>query len=270
MSKEYTPLTRGAWKKFWKAVMNADVVLEILDPRDPMAFRIPLVEKRLTELGKRVILVINKADLVPKHILEKWKKVFEREFPTVFVSARHRLGTSKLRRMIFKSAPKKSDVIRVAVIGYPNVGKSTLINILKGAHSAPTGAKPGLTRSIQAVRRGRLIILDTPGVFPYEDAETLVYKGAIRVEALDDPIYHAIELITKLKSIKPTIFREVYDVDDEDPVKLLEKLALKRLKLLKGGAPDITEAARIILRDWQVGKLVIWKEPSDYNSEEKE
>jgi len=269
MSKEYRPLTRGAWKKFWKAVRRADVVLEVLDARDPMAFRIPEVEKRLTELGKKVILVINKADLVPKNVLEKWKRVFEKEYPTIFVSTRYRLGTGKLRKLIFKVLGRKMvDEVKVAVVGYPNVGKSALINILKGAHSAPTGAKPGLTRAIQMVRRGRLKILDTPGVFPYEEASELVYKGAIRVEILDDPILHAIDLIKKLKEIKPNVLLETYGIDDDDPANFLEKLAFKRGKILKGGKPDIAEAARIILRDWQVGKIVVWREPKDYGIED--
>ncbi|MHA1590753.1 MAG: GTPase [Candidatus Njordarchaeales archaeon] len=257
--KKYVSLTRGAWKKFWRAVKEADIVLEVLDSRDPQAFRMPSIEKRLTELGKKVILVINKADLVPREVLEAWKKALEKEYPTIYISAKYRLGTGKLRKLIYKVAQKKNDIIKVAVIGYPNVGKSSIINILKGSHSAPTGAKPGLTRHIQIIRRGRLRVLDTPGVFPYEDAETLVYKGAIRVETLDDPVAHAVELIEKLKKIKPDVLQQTYGIDDPDPMKFLEKLALKRGKLLKGGTPDIKEAARIVLRDWQLGKIVIYK-----------
>ena len=263
MSKDFKPLTRGAWKKFWRAVKDADIILEVLDPRDPPAFRMPEVERRLVEMGKKVILVINKADLVPRHVLEKWKKIFEKEFPTIFVSARHRLGTGKLRKLILKHAPKDAEEIRVAVVGYPNVGKSALINVLRGSHSAPTGAKPGLTRHIQIVRRGRFKILDTPGVFPYENADVLVYKGALRVEALDDPILHAVELINKLKQVKSSILMDTYGVDDEDPIKFLQKLAIKRGRLLPGGKPNLDEAARIILRDWQIGKIVVWREPKD-------
>ncbi|MHA1617611.1 MAG: GTPase [Candidatus Njordarchaeales archaeon] len=267
--KEYTPLTRGTWRKFWQAVKEADIVLEVLDSRDPLSFRLPIVEKRLSALGKKVILVINKADLVPRDVLEAWKREFEKEYPTIYISARYRLGTGKLRKLIYKIAPKGKEEIKVAIIGYPNVGKSSIINILKGSHSAPTGAKPGLTRHLQIVRRGRLRVLDTPGVFPYEDADTLVYKGAIRVETLDDPIPHAIELINRLKKIHPDVLKRTYGFDADDPLKFLEELAKKRGRLLKGGVPDVKEAARTVLRDWQTGKIVIWVRPEDYYGAKK-
>ena len=257
--KSYLPLTKSAWRKFWKAVKEADIVLEVLDARDPMAYRLPIIENQLMRLGKKVILVINKADLVPQKVLEGWKRCFEREYPTIYISARYRLGTRKLRELIYKTAGKDSPIIKVAVIGYPNVGKSSIINILKGHHSAQTGAKPGLTRHIQVIRRGRLRVIDTPGVFPYEDADTLVYKGAIRVEILDDPVSHAIELIKRLKENRHDVLEKTYGFDADDPIKFLEELARKRGKLLRGGLPDIKEAARIVLRDWQNGKIIIWK-----------
>ncbi len=52
MSKDFKPLTRGAWKKFWRAVKDADIILEVLDPRDPPASRMPAVECRLVEMGQ--------------------------------------------------------------------------------------------------------------------------------------------------------------------------------------------------------------------------
>lgn len=270
MTEDFRPFTRRAWREFWNAVARADIVLEVVDARDPPAFRIKEIEKRLSEMGKRVIIVINKADLVPKNILEKWKKVFEKRYPTIFVSSRHRLGTGKLRKMILRIADKEKDIINVAVVGYPNVGKSSLINILKGAHSAPTGAKPGLTRKIQELRRGRIRILDTPGVFPYENAEALVYKGAVRVETLEDPVHHATDLIKKLKKIDESILIKTYGFDNDDPLAFLEQLAIRRGRLLKGGRPNIDEAARIVLRDWQIGKIVIWKDPTHYDEEDGE
>ena len=262
-SSRLKPLIRGAWKKFWEAVKDADVVLEVLDPRDPEAFRMKEVEKKLEEMGKKIILVINKADLVPKEVLEAWKKTLSKEYPTIYISARYRLGTGKLRKLIYKVAGKK-DEISIAVVGFPNVGKSTIINILKGSHSAPTGALPGVTKALQRIRRGRLVILDTPGVFLIEDTSSLVYKGALRVENLDDPVFHATELIEKLKEIDKDVLKRTYGFDYEDPMKFLEEFAKRRGKLMKGGQPNIKEAAKIVLRDWQNGKIVIWILPDKY------
>lgn len=262
MVNKYRDLIKKSWSKFWRAIRDADVVLEVLDARDPEAFRLKEIEKKLVEMGKKLILVINKSDLVPKGIIELWKKRFEREYPTVFISARFRLGTGVLRKVIYRIANKKEkEDISVAVIGYPNVGKSALINILKGYHSAPTGAKPGLTKDIQILRRGKLRIIDTPGVFSCDNATELVYTGAIRVENLDDPVYYAIILINKLKEIQRDIFYKVYGVDSDDPEELLRKIAIKRGLLLRKSEPNIDEAAKIVLRDWQTGKIVVWKKP---------
>ena len=263
MSGELKRIAKRAWKRFWRAVKDADIVLEVLDPRDPEAYRLKNVEKKLVEMGKKVILVINKCDLVPRPVLEKWKKKFSKEYPTIYVSARHRLGTGQLRKLILKNSPKELKVIRVAVIGYPNVGKSSIINILKGSHSAPTGAKPGVTRHIQILRRGRLKILDTPGVFPIEDETSLVYKGALRIDKLDDPVKHCVELIEYLLRIDEKFLEKTYGINEKDPLKVLEKFAIMRKKFKKGGVPDIETAAKMILKDWQDGKIVVWREPKD-------
>ena len=261
VEERFKQFTRGAWRKFWRAVKEADVVVEVLDPRDPPGFRFDKIERRLVEMGKKVILVINKADLVPRNVLEGWKKIFSEEFPTVDISARYRLGTGELRRAILRSVPKGRDVVNVAVVGYPNVGKSTIINILKGAHSAPTGSKPGLTRHTQIIRRGRLRILDTPGVFPIENEIDLVYKGAIRVEKLDDPIYYCSRLLKHILAIDENCVYRSYGIEDKDPLKIIEKFALLRNKLKAGGVPDLETAAKMILKDWQDGRLIAWRKP---------
>jgi len=260
---KFREFIKKAWQEVRRAIKDADVILEVLDARDPPAFRNLDIEKKIIGSGKKLILVINKVDLVPREVAEKWKREFEKEFPTVCISARYRLGTLKLRKLIYKLAPKDTDVIRVAIIGYPNVGKSSIINILKGKHGAPTSSIPGFTRHAQIFKRGRLIILDTPGVYPVEDPFELVYKGAVRVEQLEIPEKYAIKLIEYLKSLDPYVVKKHYgdDVDDEKPEKILEKLAIKMKKFMRGGIPDIRAAARKILYDWINGKIVVWRKP---------
>ena len=115
------------WATIRRVIEEADIVLEVLDARDPYLTRNKKLERLVMEKGKRLILVINKADLVPKEVLEKWKRIFSREFPTIFISARDRLGTRYLWRAIKMYAPKFP--VKVAVVGYPNVGKLSLIHI---------------------------------------------------------------------------------------------------------------------------------------------
>ncbi|MGQ4891128.1 MAG: GTPase [Candidatus Njordarchaeia archaeon] len=266
VEERFKQFTRGAWRKFWSAVKGADVIVEVLDPRDPPGFRFEKIESRLVEMGKKVILVINKADLVPRKVLDRWKKVFSEELPTVYISARYRLGTGELRKIIIRSVPREKKIINVAVVGYPNVGKSTIINILKGSHSAPTGSKPGLTRHTQIIRRGRLKIFDTPGVFPIENEIDLVYKGAIRVEKLDDPIYYCSKLLDYILKIDANSVYRSYSIQETEPMKIIEKFALLRKKLRPGGVPDLETAAKMIIKDWQDGKLIAWRTPNDPKS----
>ncbi|MCC6066061.1 MAG: 50S ribosome-binding GTPase, partial [Thermofilum sp.] len=134
---------KDAWAIVRKVVREADVVLEVVDARDPMATRSRELERMAAEEGKKLVIVINKADLVPREVLEEWKRVLSREYPTIYVGARERLGTRFLWRIIKRVTGKRPVV--VAVVGLPNVGKSTILNVLKGRHSVSTSPVPGWT-----------------------------------------------------------------------------------------------------------------------------
>jgi len=254
--------SKRAWKSVFKIINEADIVLEVLDSRDPESFRNKRIEEIVTKKGKQLILVINKSDLVPKEVLEKWKKKLCKEHPTVYISSKDRLGTRILRKTILKYATKIP--VKVALIGYPNVGKSSIINVLKGKHSAGTSPIPGFTKHSQLFRiTPKIFILDTPGVYPAGDEISLILKSALEVEKIDDPIKCALELIKFVKEKGSKQLVKVYGIDTDDDFEFLEKLAIKRGRLLKGGKPDIEEASRIVLRDWQKGKIVVWKDPRE-------
>ena len=139
-----------AWRRVRNILEMSDLVLEVIDARDPMETRNRKLEDLLGKLGKPLVIVINKADLIPLEVLKEWKEYLEREYPTVFISAKNRLGTRKLIVSIKKYAPRLP--VRVSVVGYPNVGKSTIINYLKGRHVAETSlylAGPLVNRSLR-------------------------------------------------------------------------------------------------------------------------
>lgn len=254
--------SKKAWRSVFKVICEADIVLEILDSRDPESFRNKKVEEIAAKQGKILILVINKSDLVPRDILEKWKRKLSREYPTVYISSKDRLGTRILRKTILKYAPRIP--VKVALVGYPNVGKSSIINVLKGKHSAGTSPIPGFTKHTQLFRiTPKIFILDTPGVYPADDDVSLTLKSALEVEKIKDPIACALELIKFVRKRNPGELIKIYGIESDDEFEFLEKLAIKRGRLLKGGKPDIEEIARIILRDWQRGKIVVWKEPEE-------
>ena len=254
------------WGKVRRVIASADVVLEVLDARDPMRTRCPKVERLAERLGKKVILVINKADLVPRDVMERWRRVLSREHPTVYVSARERLGTRMLWATIRSASDKRP--LTVAVVGYPNVGKSTVINYLKGRRAAGTSPVPGFTRDTKLVRAATwLRVVDTPGVIPVagEVSEVdAIIKGVVRPEALDDPIHYALKFVEEALRKDPRVFLRTYGVKSRDPMGVIEELARRRGLLLKGGRLNLEEAARIIIRDWYSGVLVFYYTPEDY------
>jgi GTP-binding conserved hypothetical protein len=201
-----------AWRRVRSVLEMSDLVLEVIDARDPVETRNRRLEDLVNRLGKSLMIVINKADLVPMEVLKEWRRFLERDYPTVFISARDRLGTRKLIVNIKRYAPRLP--VRVSVVGYPNVGKSTIINYLKGRHVAETSPVPGWTIGEQIVRAKQwLVVIDTPGVVPVEevkDEALLVIKGAIDPSKLDDPVVPAIKLIMRIKSFNPKAFMERY------------------------------------------------------------
>lgn len=253
---------KKTWKTVFKVIGRADIVLEILDSRDPESFRNKKIEQIVVERGKKLIFVINKADLVPRQVAEKWKKKLEKEYLTVYMSSKDRHGTKILRKAILRYAPKIP--VKVALVGYPNVGKSSIINVLKGKHSAATSPIPGFTKHSQLFRISpRILILDTPGVYPPEDEKSLMLKSALEVEKIKDPVGQALELLKFIREKDPDQLVKIYGIELGNDIEFLEKLAIKRGRLLKGGIPDVEEIARIILRDWQKGRIIIWREPDE-------
>ncbi|RLE85194.1 MAG: GTP-binding protein [Thermoprotei archaeon] len=254
---------RDPWLLVKRVVKEADVVVEVVDARDPMATRSRELEALVERLGKRLVIVINKADLVPREVLEEWKEVLSREYPTIYLSARERLGTRWLWRIIKQVVDKRP--VTIAVVGLPNVGKSTILNVLKGRHSASTSPIPGWTRVHMKARAATwLRVVDTPGVVPRGSEDELAIRGALRPEALSDPIPTAVKLINMLRRKDPGVFERCYGISGDDPLSLLESLARRRGLLLKGGELNVEEAARILIRDWQTGRIVVYFTPEDY------
>lgn len=240
--------------RYWNIVNNvikeSDILLEIIDARMVEESRNREIEDKVKNAKKTLIYVLNKCDLVEKSKLELYKRALR---PCVFVSAKEHLGTGLLRTEILKHAPK--DRFKVGVLGYPNTGKSSIINALKGRGGAPTSPISGYTRGIQLIRVSkRMYLIDTPGVFPYKEKDEAKHaKIAARTFAdLKDPEGACMDLIEEF----PAQIERYYRVKhSDDPEKLLEHIALKLNRLKKGGLPDTHAAARIVLRDWQEGKI---------------
>lgn len=248
---------KETWRLVRRVVEDGDIVLEVLDARDPIATRNEEVERLAERLGKRLLVVLNKADLVERELMEEWKSYFQSVgMPAVYVSAKHRLGTRRLIASIRDLAPRIPAT--VVVVGYPNVGKSTIINYLKGRHVAPTSPKPGWTRGEQLVRaKTWLLVIDTPGVVKTQSTGDLaldVVRGLVDPGTVDDPVPYAYALIRRILSYNPAALKEAYGIENagED---VLEEIGRVKHRLRKGGRVDVEEAARIVLKDWITGRL---------------
>ncbi|MBU1704543.1 MAG: 50S ribosome-binding GTPase [Nanoarchaeota archaeon] len=244
---------------FWKLVNNvirdADILLEVLDSRLVDESRNLEIEEKVRRLEKTLIFVINKCDLVDKAELEKYKRILR---PCIFMSAKEHLGTSFLRKEIMKNAPKGKDKFTVGVLGYPNTGKSSVINALKGRTSAPIAPISGYTKGLQRVKiSARMYLIDTPGVLPCTEKGGMNETKHAMIAAktfgnLKDPEGAAIGIIREYAEL---IGRHYGVGVHEDALDTLEAIALKKKKLAKGGIPDTYAAARVVLQDWQKGKI---------------
>lgn len=252
---------RGAWLRVERVIKRANIVLEVLDSRDPLGTRNLELERLARRLGKCLLLVLNKADLVPRRVLDEWIGFFKSKGYTVFpVSAKRRRDLELLGRYVREAAGRRRVVL--GVVGYPNVGKSTIINGLKGRRVAETSPIPGFTRGEKMVKvDDRLLLVDTPGVLPIKrgSASSLVLRGFISPEKLRNPVSPAVKLLEDILDSMPNLLRETYGIEGGAPDRFLDDLAARRGFLLKGGEPNVEEAARLILRDWQTGKLRFYK-----------
>lgn len=245
-----------------KDVINkADILLEIVDARFPDETRHHEIEKELKRLNKPFIIVINKCDLVPKEKLEKSKSRMAKIAPSVFVSSKERYGTTMLRHKILEVADIQGRDIIVGCIGYPNTGKSSVINGVAGRGKASTSSISGHTKGVQMINAGsRIVFLDTPGVFPFDEHDEYI-QGLLGVKDsthLKDPIGVALKIIEKIVSESKDSLESFYKITiaDEDSYMILEMIGTQSNFLKKKGETDETRTAIKIINDWQKGLII--------------
>lgn len=258
-------------QNFWdiveKVVEESDVVLEVLDARVPELTRNKKAENFVELLGKPLILVMNKADMVPDQIVKKERKKLDKIYPCVSVSSLKRQGVTLLKKKIFEIAKKRSrrgEFVKVGVIGYPNTGKSSLINVLAGRKKAPTGPRPGQTRSVQWIKMSSDVgLIDTPGVIPlitYDDEIKHALIGVIDPSKIDDLEGVAREIVALFMRTNKARFEDYYKikVDAEgDFEQIVNSIGKSRNILKKGGEIDRNRLYISMITDWQRGKLLL-------------
>ena len=249
-------MKKGFWTTVKDIIRKADIILEILDARMPEITRNRKLEEYGAGFGKPFILVINKADLISDTARRNIKDAY-REQNCVWVSATHSKGIRELVTMI-KNKIKRAP-IKVAFIGYPNTGKSSLINQLSKGGRARTSPESGLTRGIQLIGgKGGLMLMDTPGVVPFEDRDEirLGLVSGISPAKLRDPDLVAYKLIEMFQKTNPAVLERTYGIDPkQEPEEILIAYGRKLNMLQKGSIVDEQRAAIHFLMDWHSGKI---------------
>jgi len=247
-----------------EVVRTSDIILEILDARFVEKTRNKELEKYILDQGKKIIFVLNKSDLINLSELRKNVDLSELH-PFVLFSCKSKIGRRNLRQRIKIEVKKlKLDIkARIGVVGYPNTGKSSLINLLAGRKVAPIAAEAGFTKGMQKIRFNKdIVILDTPGIIP--DDESLERKksevkkhaeiGVRTYDKVKEPDF----IFSKMMEENPGLFEKFYNIDSEGDSELfLEKLGRKMNLITKGNKVDVDRTARWIIKDWQEGKIKI-------------
>jgi len=236
---------KGPWEPLRKLIHAADVIIEVVDARDIEGTRLPLLER--WSGTARLLILANKTDLIPKPpaVPEKSR--------IVWISARDRSERARNRIIGSILSRTKNRPARAILVGYPNVGKSTLVNTLSGRKAAKVSPVAGTTKDVQWINiSGELTITDYRGVFPKkEPVGDLLRKGAMNAgEGEEGYAYRFAEKILGKPALRSWLEKK-YDVSLDDAVSgedLLAALAKRRGWFLKGGEPDSGQAARHLLR----------------------
>lgn len=260
--------SKRLWNELYKVIDSSDVVIQVLDARDPQGTRSRYIERFLEreKSHKHLIFLLNKCDLVPTWVTTHWTTLLSAEHPTLafHASLTNSFGKGSLINLLrqFGKLHKDKKQISVGFIGYPNVGKSSVINTLcskKACSVAPIAGETKVWQYITLMRR--IYLIDCPGVvYPSGDSETdIVLKGVVRIENIKTPEDH---ISAVLERVRPEYISKTYNVSSwTGDVDFLEKLARRSGRLLKGGEPDLGGVARMVLNDFQRGKLPYFVKP---------
>ncbi|EEH57372.1 uncharacterized protein MICPUCDRAFT_16708, partial [Micromonas pusilla CCMP1545] len=263
--------SKRIWGELYKVVDSSDVIVQVLDARDPMGTRCHHLEAHLNKDAmkrhKHVILLLNKVDLVPAWVTKRWLHTLSREYPTLafHASVTNPFGKGAVLSLLRQFSRLRMDKqnISVGFIGYPNVGKSSVINALRTKKVCVTAPIPGETKVWQYVNlTKRIFLIDCPGVVYHdtEDTDTdAVLKGVVRISQLEDAWEHIPDVVAR---VKPDYLKRAYKVQSwESPEDFLQQVARLTGRLLKGGEPDLNTAAKMVLYDWQRGRIPFFAPP---------
>ncbi|KAL0232098.1 hypothetical protein PCE1_003094 [Barthelona sp. PCE] len=258
-------------KHLHRVVRECDVVLEVVDARDPEGCRSLTVEDSIRSHGKKVIIVLNKVDLVPRSVIQRWIEYYESiKTKVIAVTSKARGNVELLKRIkaftYFRTTDRKRarKPVLVGFVGYPNVGKSSLINSLRRKKVVSTSSTAGWTKTTSEIVLDRYVrFMDSPGIVLDEDASVdVVLRNAMRIESIPNPEQIAGSLLERCPDLVYHYYPE-YDGGEFELEELLSDLARRRGFIEKGYLVNIQKSAQLILKDWCAGRIKFFAEPAE-------
>jgi nuclear GTP-binding protein len=297
--------SRRAYLSTLRKVIDAsDIILQVLDARDPMGTRIhPSVEETiLSHYDKKMVLVLNKIDLIPKDAVSEWLNFLRKSRPTVAIKCGTNIKDTVGREVNCNGALSSSNgvgvegllgllknysrtsggggktCVTVGIIGYPNVGKSSILNTLKRSRAVGVSPRPGFTTTMQEVVLDKnLRLIDSPGVV-FDDAENVngaecILRNCVDADSVEDPIPAVQALLNRCSTESLMMNYSIPAFPKGDVMMFLAMIAKRNGKVLKGGIPDKVMAARGVLKDWNSGKIPYYTRPpteAEYSSQHRD
>lgn len=261
-------------RKIQSSLKLVDAVAEIIDARIPISSRNPDLAQIIQSKPRLVLL--NKCDMANQTATKMWIEHFKRQGITAiaidcksgrglnqFAPAVNKVLAQRLEKL--KSKGMINPILRIMIVGIPNVGKSSFINRIAKQNRAKVEDRPGVTRGNQWYTIAKnLEMLDTPGVLwpKFDDkivGEHLAFTGAVKDQILDIELL-AVRLLDFLKKLKPKDFIERFKLEDADienieSYELLELIGKKRGMLVSGGEVNTERAAIMLLDEFRAAKL---------------
>ena len=247
-------------------IQNIDVVIEMLDARLPGSSSNPMLAELIK--GKPALKILSKQDLADPERTARWLAHFNAQVGVRAIGLDNSMKqpARALVDTCHELAPSRGGLakpMRVLICGIPNVGKSTLINTLKGKAAARTGDVAGVTKTEQRITiADDFYLYDTPGVLwpriiVLQSGYNLAASGAIGVNAFDDEEV-ALELLNYLLTHYPDTLRTRYklaEISDMNDEQLLEAIGRQRGAVQSGGRVNTTKAAELVIHDLRSGAL---------------
>jgi len=314
MKLSITPFEKNIdiWRQLWQVIEKSQVVLQLVDGRNPLFYRCTDLENYVSEVNrnKQCILLVNKADYLSNELIEHWKKYFEENnVKAMFFSAKReqqlldgekveecspniisrkdllkelkkiveeRFKEEKTNSKESSEKPEQKETnnkIMIGLVGYPNVGKSSVINVLCGKKRVSVSSQPGKTKHFQTIPidEENVVLCDCPGlVFPsFTNSKAEMMCGG--VISIDHSADFDTPMILVVQRIPRKILEEVYNIKLPEasiymsPQNFLHILARERGYVTGSALPDFKKTAKMVLKDYVNGKLLYCHLRPDYD-----